>query len=145
MSATTPQNIAGKRYGLLALAAFLLVLGGAAIYVGSHNYPIRALGLVAVMASAYLVRVSRVRGQSEFPGANGPSTALEMTKGPGRLAWVLALALVVLLGISYFLLHEDAVHGGNARWPADLFAWLGLAFAVVSGYIAAKISARQGR
>ena len=145
MSATTAQNIAGKRYALLALAIFLLLLGGAGIYAGSHNYPIRALGLVAVMASVYLVRVSRVRGPSGFPGASGPGIALETTRGPGRLTWVLAAVLVALLGISYFFLHEDAVRGGKARWPADLFAWLGLAFAVVSAYIVAKTFARQGR
>jgi hypothetical protein len=133
------QNVARKRYSLFVLAILLLLLGGAAIYVGSYNYPIRGLGAVAVLASVYLVRISHVHDRSGFPEANVRGTDLKTAKGPGRLLWIISIALVPLLGAAYFLLHIDAVNGGHEAWPADVFAGVGLACAIVWGYLAAKI------
>jgi len=135
----TSQNVAWKRYGLLALAILLLLLGGLGLYVGSHNYPIRALGLVAIMASTYLVRISRVHDQSGLPDASGSRTDLKIAKGPGRLLWIIALALVLLQGAAFYLMHVDAINGGHEAWPAYVFAGVGLVCAVVWGYLVAKI------
>jgi hypothetical protein len=145
MSVTVSQNVSGKRYGLFVLAILILLLGGVGIYVGSHNYPIRALGLAAVMASAYLVRISHVRDRSDLPEAQGRGKDLKRAKGPGRLLWIISLALVLLLGASLFLLYIDAVNGGHEAWPADVFAGVVLACAVVWGYLAAKIFGSQNR
>jgi len=137
------QNVTRKRYGLFVLAILLLLLGGVGIYVGSHNYPIRALGLVAIMVSAYLVRISHVHDGSDLPEASGQGKDLKTAKGPGRLLWIVSLALVPLLGAAFFLLHIDAVNGGHEAWPADAFAGVGLACAIVWGYLAAKIFRSQ--
>jgi hypothetical protein len=134
-----PQNVARKRYGLFVAAILLLLLGGVGIYLGPHNYPIRAVGLVAIMASAYLVRISHVHDRPGLPKASGWETDLKTAKGPGRLLWIVSLALVPLLGASGFLLHIDAVNGGHEAWPADVFAGVVLACAIVWGYLAAKI------
>jgi hypothetical protein len=72
MSLITSQKVTHKRYGLFVMAILLLLLGGVGIYVGSHNYPIRALGVVAVMASACLVRISHVHDRSDLHKARGP-------------------------------------------------------------------------
>lgn len=143
----TSQNLAGKRYVLFVLAIPLLLLGGLGIYVGSHNYPIRALGVVAIMASAYLVRISHVhRKPGLLVEAGGPGTDFTIAKGPGRLLWIISLALVPLLGGALFLMHIDAVNGGHEAWPADVFGGVGLVCAVVWGYLIAKLSAaRTGR
>jgi hypothetical protein len=137
------QNVTRKRYGSFVLAILLLLLGGVGIFVGSHNYPIRALGLVAIMASAYLVRISHVHDRSDLPEASGQGKDLKTAKGPGRLLWIVSLVLVPLLGAAFFLLHIDAVNGGHEAWPADVFAGIGLACAIVWGYLAAKIFGSQ--
>jgi hypothetical protein len=133
------QKAARKRYGLFVLAILLLLLGGVGIYVGSYNYPIRALGVMAIIASAYLVQISHVHDRSGLPEANGRRTDLRTTRGPGPLLWMVSLALVPLLGAAFFLLHIDAVNGGHEAWPADVFAGVGLACAIVWGYLVAKI------
>jgi len=135
----TSQNVARKRYGLFVVAILLLLLGGVGIYVGSHNYPIRALGLIAIMASVYLARISHVHGRSDLSEVHGRGEGLNTAKGPGRLLWIVSLALVPLLGAAYFLLHLDAVNGGHEAWPADVFAGVVLACAIVWGYLASQI------
>jgi hypothetical protein len=136
---STSQNVVRKRYGLFVLAILLLLFGGVGIYLGSNNYPIRVLGLTSIMTSVYLARISRVHSGSSLPEARGPGKNFKIVKGTGRLLWNVSLALVPLLGISGFLLHIDDVNGGHEAWPADIFAGVGLACAIVWGYLAAKI------
>jgi hypothetical protein len=138
------QKVIRKRYGLFVLAIFLLLLAGVGIYFGSHNYPIRTLGLAAVMASVYLIRISHVHDRSDLPEASGQGKNLKTAKGPRRLLWIVSLALVPLLGAAFFLVYIDAVDGGHEAWPADVFAGVGLACAIVWGYLAAKIFAAGG-
>jgi hypothetical protein len=133
---STSQQVARKRYGLFVVALLLLLLGGVGIYFGSHNFPIRFLGLVAIMASAYFVRISHVRDRSGLAQARDRGVELK-TEGPGRLLWIVSIALVPLLGAAFFLLHIDAVNGGHDAWPVDVFAGVVLACAVVWSYLAA--------
>ena len=44
-----------------------------------------------------------------------------------------------MLGVAFFLLHMDALNGGHEAWPADLFAGVGLACAILWGVLVAKI------
>ena len=133
------QNVARKRYGLLVPALLLLLLGGVGIYLGSHNYAIRALGLVAIMGSTYLVRISRVRDRSGLPVASGSGTDLKAPKGQGRLLWIVSLALVPLLSTAFLLMHIDFVTGGHEAWPVYVFAGVALACAIVWSYLGARI------
>jgi hypothetical protein len=139
MSVITSQNVARKRYVLFVLAILLLLLGGLGIYVGSHNYPLRALGVVAIMVSVYLVRISHVHDRSGLPDVSGPRTDLKIAKGPGRLLWISSLALVPLQGAAFYLLHIDAVNGGHEAWPAYVCGGVVLVCAVVWGFLVAKI------
>lgn len=41
--------------------------------------------------------------------------------------WLMGVVLLAPVGISYFLLLEDAAHGGHQGWPVYLFAGTGLA------------------
>jgi hypothetical protein len=132
----TSQNMAPKRYGLFVLAILLLMLGGVGIYFGSHNFPIRALGLATIMASTYFVRISHVHDRSGLPHATGQGIELK-TEGPGRLLWIVSLALVPLLGAAFVLMHIDFVNGGHEAWPVDVFAGVGLVCAIVWSYLAA--------
>lgn len=133
------QNAVRKSYGLLILAALLLVFAGACMYFGSHNYPIRVLGSAAILASVYLARISQVRGRSDLPDLSTRSKNLKTSKGPGRVLWIISLALVPLLAAAGFLLHIDVANGGNETWPVDVFAGIALACTIVWSYLAAKI------
>lgn len=143
MSVTMSQNFTRKRYGLFILAILLLLLGGVGIYLGAHNYPIRALGLAAIMASAYLVRISHVHDRPDLLKSNGRGKDLKTTKGPGRRLWIVSLALVPLLVAALFLMYIDAVNGGNETWPVDVFAGVAVVCTIVWSYLAAKIYGSQ--
>ena len=136
---STSQSVVRKRYGLFVLAILLLLLGVVGVYLGSNNYPIRVLGLTSIMTSVYLARISRVRNGSRLPESGGMGNNYKIEKGPGRLLWIVSLAFVPLLGASVFLLHIDAVNGGHEAWPADVFAGVVLACAIVWGCLVAKI------
>jgi hypothetical protein len=136
MSQTTPK----KNYARFALAILLLLLGGVCLYLGTHDFQIRSLGLAAIVASTYFVRMSRGRYGADLPGTTGPGKDLKTPKGPGRRLWIVSLALVPLLGVAIFLMSSDAVtDGGNASWPVDVFASVAVVCTIVWSYLAAKI------
>src|SRR5579872_4801850 len=87
----------------------------------------------AVRRSDALVR----RAWGQVVGEWSPATA---AKRVGRLAWTLTASLLVACVLCYFLMYLDALHGGKEAWPAYAFAGAGLAFAVTSAYVVAKIS-----
>ena len=139
VSVITSHNVPSKRYGLFVPAILLLLLEGVGIYNGSHNYPIRVVGIAAVMASVCLVRISHVHGRLGLHEASGRRPDFNTAKGSGRLLWIVSIALVPLLAAAFFLLHADAVNGGHDAWPADVFAGVGLTCAIVWGCLVAKI------
>lgn len=127
------------------LALFLILVGSVALYVGSHNLIIiiQALAFALFVASAYLVRKSRVRDRTQQSEAIMQGPDFKPAGGPGRLAWGLSLSMVPLLAISYFLMYEDALHGGKTGWPAFLFAGVIIACCIVWGYLVAQILNRR--
>lgn len=132
-----------RRYVLLGLAFLLLILGGLGVYFGSHNNPIRALGVIAVMASAQVVRMSRGRDGPSLSDTAGLGLEPKTTDGPGRVLWIVSIALVPLLVVALLLMHMDAVNGGNDAWPADFFAGVAFVCAIVWSYLGIKISVRK--
>lgn len=142
MPAITSQTVTRKRYGIFLLAILLVLLGGAGIYLGSRHYLIRVLGVVAIMASTYFVRISLVHNRSALSETSDGDRDFTTARGPGTLLWIISLALVPLLGVAFFLLHTDALNGGHEGWPATVFAAVGLTCAIVWGYLVAKIRSR---
>jgi|SRR5579864_6201839 len=140
MSVTTSQNSTRKRYSLLALAILLLLFGGVCLYRGSHDFQIRSLGLAAILASTYLVRMSRVPGRTDLPDPNGQRKDFITSKGPSRRLWIASAALIPVLGVAILMMCSDTVtDGGNATWPVDVFAWVAVVCTIVWSYLAAKI------
>ena len=133
------QKVSPKRLSLFILAVVLLLSGGAAFYVGSHNFAIRSIGILAVIASVYLVRISNVHGRSGLPVAGGQAVALKATNGPGRVAWGVAIGLLLVLGVSLFYLYDDALHGYQEVLPVYMFAAAGFACAIGWGYLFARM------
>jgi|HubBroStandDraft_6_1064221.scaffolds.fasta_scaffold343955_2 hypothetical protein len=135
MSQTAPQ----KRHGLYSLAILFLVLGCAGVIAGYRSFAIRSLGLVALMVSAYFVRISKVHA-SPAPAIRSDLEAdSKGEKGPGRLAWAVGIALVPAAGMSYLYLYNDAIHGYHAALPVYVFAGVGLTCAIVWAYLVAKM------
>lgn len=65
---------------------------------------------------------------------------LTATNEPGRVMWFVGGALLVLAGVSYWLMHLDAIHGGHAGWPAYMFGGVILVGAGVWSYIVTKLA-----
>jgi uncharacterized integral membrane protein len=120
------------------MAILLLLLGGVGLYAGSSHYPVRVLGIVAVMASVYMVRNSHLHGRTGAPKASN-GRILEGNRRPTLWLWIISSALVPLLGIAFLLLHIDSRNGGHQAWPADVFAGVGLTCAIVWGCLVAKV------
>jgi hypothetical protein len=135
MSQTTPQ----KRYSLYSLAILFLVLGCAGLIAGYRSFAIRSLGLVALMVSAYFVRISKVHASSAPAITTDQEAESKGEKGPGRLAWAIGIALVPATGMSYLYLYNDAIHGYHEALPVYVFAGVGLACAIVWAYLVAKM------
>jgi hypothetical protein len=140
---TTSQNAEWKRYGLLALAILLVLSGGVCMYLGTHNFQIRSLGLAAIAASGYFVRLSRVRDQSKPLPTNYSDTTVKARKGPGRRLWIVSAALVPFPLAALYLIQRDIANGGHEAWPADLFGGIIIVCAIVWSCLAAKIVASR--
>lgn len=128
-----------KRYGLYSLAILFLVLGCAGVIAGYRSFAIRSLSLVALMVSAYFVRISKVHASPTPAIGTDPEADSKDEKGPGRLAWAIGIALVPTAGMSYLYLYHDAIHGYHETLPVYLFAGVGLACAIVWAYLVAKM------
>lgn len=128
-----------KKYGLFILAIVLLVLGAIAIAFyefAGYNFIVNALGLLMILAGVRLVRASNVHSRTMPTGpARDPNT-----RRVGPLAWVSGVASLLAVGTSYYLLHRDAVAGGQQVWPVYLFAAAALYCAGAWGYLAVKFS-----
>ena len=135
---TTPQNAPRKQYGLLVLAFFLLSLGGVLIFIGSHNFAIRAAGLAGVMASAYLINV-RSRSVVSLPSYEAKDR--KVTRG----LWIASLSLVPILAGAWYLVQLDSENGGKEIWPLNLAFGVVLVCAVVWGLLVAKTLGRGRR
>jgi hypothetical protein len=138
------QKIPRKRSGLVVLAGILLLIGGVLIYIGSHNFPIRAIGIAFVMASTYLIQVSNARNRSAAPDASNEVNNRKSGNAAKRVLWIASVSLVPILAAAWYLLHLDAVKGGKTAWPADLFAGVGLVCAVVWSLLMVMISRGRG-
>ena len=120
-----------KSYALFGLAVALLLVGGAAMYLGQHAFLVRNVGILAVLSSVALVRMSNVHARSDSTAAAYPP------RRPSRRMWVGGGLLLVATALSAGTLYEDAVHGYHAVWPVYLFAAVAL---VASGYVAALLA-----
>jgi hypothetical protein len=131
---TTPQ----KSYGLFSLAIALLLLGIVGVVVGSRNYLVRVLALLAIMGSTQLVRISKVKAPRFSPVTIDSDADIEGKKLSRRM-WIVGIALLPMMGVSCLCLYEDALHGYHQAWPLYLFTGVGLACAVVWPYLLTRI------
>lgn len=115
-----------KTYGLRIASFLLLLLGGAALYLGHHNPAIGPLAGIATVASVYLGRISRRPDSFAAGKASGR---------PARWLWILSIALLFLAGVSLLSLYIDALNGGQEVWPLYMFSGVVALGAVVWSYV----------
>ena len=114
------KNVSDRRNrSLVILASLLLALGGVALYRGSN-----VLGGIACVAGVYLI---------------GKSKGQKPTNPPGPLMWTLGAASLVLMGVSYFFLYNDATHGYQQIWPVYLFACIGVVCGLFLSVLVARL------
>lgn len=126
-----------KKYSLFVLAILLLALACVAFVFASNDFGIRALGLVAILASGWLIRISNVHRSSN--SGNSGSARVTKSKRIGSIWWAAGAGCLLAAGGSYLYLRNDALNGYHQVLPVFVFAGVGLACAVVWGYIAVRI------
>ena len=134
-----PPTTNYRSYGVFSLAILLLILGGAAIYLGSHDFSIRSLGLVACLASAHLIRTWRVRGRKSSALVIDRSMGPGAETGPARSVWIIGAALVPVAVLSYLYLYQDAQNGYHEVLPVYVFAGVAIICAGVWSYLASRL------
>jgi hypothetical protein len=144
-SMITLQNAPRNQRGLRVVSVILLVLGGVFIFIGSHNFAVRAIGLGFVLACTYLIRISKDRSRAGLAAASGEVNKPNMTGVPGRLLWIVSVSLVPALVCAWYLLQLDAANGGKEAWPVDVFAGVGLVCAAVWSLLMVKVFGGRGR
>lgn len=125
----TTQTASRKKYGLFTSAILLLLLGGAALFLGSNSSAIRDVGVIACIVSVYLIRVSNVHKSSE----------VKERKRPGPIMWTAGVALLLLMVLSFFYLRQDASNGYQDIAPVYVFAGVGLGCALIWSYLISKV------
>ena len=138
MSAPQP-DVRSKKYALYALAILLLVIGGAALFVGMNNFGVRCLGLVAIIASGYIIRISNVRARPSLPMTSGDADDSELGKKGTRLMWIIGAALVPVAGASFFYLYQDGLHGYHDILPVYIFAGVAVICTLVWSYLVSRL------
>lgn len=128
-----------RRYGIFVLAVLILLSGGAALFVGSHDLAIHSAGILAIIASAYLVRLSHIGVRSSPPVESGQEPDFRVAGRPRRPTWGVGVGLLLALTASYVWMHNDAVHGGHSGLPAYVFGGLVVAAGIVWGYLVSRL------
>jgi hypothetical protein len=137
------QKIPRKRSGPVVLAGILLLIGGVLIYIGSHNFPIRAVGIAFVMASTYLIQVSNARNRSAAPDASSEVNNRTSANAARRVLWVASVSLVLLC---YKKSRRQQGHRGRERarcaasWQRRVAMEDGLCRSVRAGSAAGGVS-----
>jgi len=136
---TIPPEVRGKFYTLRALAIALSAFAVFVFVMRPHAFGLRALALLGIFVGLWLVRRSNAyvwRAQGQVVIERSPTNPVGRVE---PLAWTLMAASLLACGATYFLMHLDALHGGNEAWPAYAFGAAALVFAAASGYVVMKL------
>jgi hypothetical protein len=137
-----------KRHSLIVLQVLLLVLGGVAFYVAPHYSVIRSLGAIACLVSVILIQKSKgkapsVSSDTTFQRSAGttyqrPDPKVNIPLGP--LMWTLGAASLLLMGVAWFFLRNDAAHGYHQLWPVYFFGGAVLVCVIFLSSLVARLT-----
>ena len=131
---TGEEGVRKKRYWLFLLAVGLLLFAGWLLFWASDSYVIRTIGVLIGMVSVYLVRASNVHTRAAPDTEARSIRRKSQATGLGRAMRVTSLVLIPLLGLSFYFLYRDAMHGYEQVWPVYAFAGVAVACAIVWSY-----------
>lgn len=120
--------------------AIALILGGCgviAILAGLQSFLIRSLGLVGLIVSLSLVRLSQMDATLRAAGRRADEDRLR--KPLPIVLWAAGVASVLLFAFACLALYLDALGGYRTGWPVYLFGGATLVSAVVTSYIVARL------
>ena len=123
----------------MVLAVLLLAFACAMFIVASNSFTMRSLGIVAILVSVWLVRVSNVHSRPSPGLAGDEGTSTRTSKRLGRVEWVVGPLSLLAAGASYLYLRNDALNGYQQVLPVYVFAGVGLVCTVIWGYLAVKL------
>ncbi|MES1190871.1 MAG: hypothetical protein ABUS47_07315 [Steroidobacter sp.] len=135
---TTLKEVMRKRYYLFAIALVLLVSGGVALFWGVSSFPIRSVGLIACVISAYLVRMSNMSIRPSKTSIESSPSELTKQSRTKLIMWAVGVAILIILGVAYHALYKDALHGYQETFPVYFFTGAALVCAVYWGYLISK-------
>ena len=139
MSLMVFRKTAKKRYGPFVLAILLLVFACTSFVLQFNNFAMCALGLVAILVSVWLVRVSKVHTRSSTGLETGGGNSAGTSKRLQLIRSAVGVASLLAMGASYLYLYNDAVDGYHRTFPVYVFGGTWLAGAVIWGYLAVRI------
>jgi uncharacterized YccA/Bax inhibitor family protein len=133
------QKTQQKRYGLFVMAIVLLLSGGAALFIGPHDLAVHSASILAIIASAYLVRVSHIGALPSTSATIMQKQDFIAARRPRRLTWAVGIGLLLALAASYVWMRNDAMHGGQSGLPAYVFGGLVVSAGIVWGYLFSRL------
>jgi len=135
-----------NKYSRIILQALLLAFAGATLVFAHNSSALRMAGIVAILASVSLGRSSNRRtgpDDTSFQRSAGrtyqrPNPKINIPPGP--LMWTLAAASLLLMGVAYFFLRNDAAHGYHQLWPVYFFGGAVLVCAIFVSSLVARLT-----
>ena len=142
------QASSERNNSLFALAILLLVAGGAAFYVAPHYSVIRSFGALACVIGAILIPKSKgtapsVSADTTFQRSAGTTYQRPGPKEnirPRPLMWTLGAVSLLLMGVAYFFLRNDAARGYHQLWPVYFFGGAVLVCAIFVSSLVARLT-----
>ena len=107
--------------------------------MGTHTLFIRAIGSLACVAAAYLVKKAGVRSGLGNPTSLTKDVLPREFKRPPVVMLALGIILLAAVGFSSHYLYRDALGGYHEVAPVYVFASVGMACAAVWAYVIAKV------
>jgi hypothetical protein len=126
--ALSPQK---ERHVRLAAAVILVGVGALLFFPQAYPFPIRAFGIILITVAGTVARSRSIAGSPVH--ASPELTYRERQVRNFKKTWPFGTVVAVALGSSFYLLHLDAIGGGNQIFPVIAFAAMGL---LTMGYIA---------
>jgi hypothetical protein len=127
-----------KRYVLFLVAIVLLLSGVAVNIIYLNDFLLRSVGLTLVLVGVGLIKASNVLGLIGLRATNDSFATTVERKGPGPLAWAVAIASAAGLVVLYLCMLQSDRAGGHDVWPVYAFGLCAFVATLAVGYFAAK-------